>query len=296
MIGLKKDYLQKRILFRECDSEQSGLSIIVAKWRHEPSEYADCEETRNKRDFWKIILVVSGRGWMLHNEKECGLDTGQVFLVHPDDLTSFRIQSESLEIFNVLFRSELFEKELAEFEERTGFLTLLGGGQRGASPLRVTATRELETIVHRMAREYHAEELNCSVMLKSLLMQLLVVISRLEESEKRRNRGRAVVELVHDEIEANFSGEIDFRALALRAGITPNHLSLVYRANTGKSITEALISRRISEALERLSEGRLPIRQVGRLCGFPDLSYFYRVFRRKTGMTPGEYRRTIGLH
>ena len=65
------------------------------------------ESRRFRREFWKIVCVVDGRGEYLIGEERHPLGPGSIFLVHPDDPTTFRIESEALEIYNILFMPEL---------------------------------------------------------------------------------------------------------------------------------------------------------------------------------------------
>ena len=45
--------------------------------------------------------------------------------------------------------------------------------------------------------------------------------------------------------------------------------------------------------MKLLGDTSLPNAQVGQQVGFPDDNYFYRVFRRQTGLTPRQYRDSI---
>lgn len=47
---------------------------------------------------------------------------------------------------------------------------------------------------------------------------------------------------------------------------------------------------RLTRAAGFLIEGEETVTAVAQRCGFDNLSYFNRLFRRKYGMTPGEYR------
>ena len=59
----------------------------------------------------------------------------------------------------------------------------------------------------------------------------------------------------------------------------------------GRTLHAEIKRTQISHAKERLSLGNLPIKQVARECGFTNVQYFTRVFRRVTGQTPGQFQR-----
>ncbi|WP_324607832.1 helix-turn-helix transcriptional regulator [Streptomyces sp. NRRL F-5123] len=52
--------------------------------------------------------------------------------------------------------------------------------------------------------------------------------------------------------------------------------------------------RRILEAKRLIAATGLTITQVSASVGFADPAYFCRLFRRETGLSPGEFRRALG--
>jgi two-component system response regulator YesN len=50
---------------------------------------------------------------------------------------------------------------------------------------------------------------------------------------------------------------------------------------------------RIEQAAHMLDSTELSVTEVGNRCGFWESSYFTKVFRKKTGMTPTEYRKAL---
>lgn len=64
-----------------------------------------------------------------------------------------------------------------------------------------------------------------------------------------------------------------------------------FKAATGSSMIEYLQNLRIEAAKRLLEEGKLSVEDVGLESGYEDVSFFRRLFKRLTGLTPGEYRR-----
>jgi AraC-like DNA-binding protein len=52
---------------------------------------------------------------------------------------------------------------------------------------------------------------------------------------------------------------------------------------------------RLDRAMQRLKTPYEPIKAVAGACGFVDVSYFCRQFRRHAGVSPGEFRRKSGV-
>ena len=81
-------------------------------------------------------------------------------------------------------------------------------------------------------------------------------------------------------------------SVALRLGVTPRYVRMLLE-ETGKSFSGHLLDRRLERAAALLRD---PARQQSRIgdiaftCGFGDLSYSNRVFRRRYGATPSDVR------
>jgi len=71
--------------------------------------------------------------------------------------------------------------------------------------------------------------------------------------------------------------------------MSKNYLFDFYRRATGRTIGETLLAIRLEE-VKKLIAGGMKIEAACYRCGFSDLSNFYRVFRRETGVAPGAFR------
>lgn len=92
-----------------------------------------------------------------------------------------------------------------------------------------------------------------------------------------------------DHLDEELSSEKICRALSLsRTG-----LYYLSRQTYGCGINEQITRLRIQKAMGLLVSTQLPNSEISRLTGFPDYNYFYRVFRRQTGLTPRQYRTSI---
>ena len=92
-----------------------------------------------------------------------------------------------------------------------------------------------------------------------------------------------------DHLAEELTSEKICRALSLsRTG-----LYYLSRQTYGCGINEQITRLRIQKAMELLAATRLSNAEICRQTGFPDYNYFYRVFRRQTGLTPRQYRTSI---
>ncbi|MDL5053264.1 AraC family transcriptional regulator [Oscillatoria laete-virens NRMC-F 0139] len=92
----------------------------------------------------------------------------------------------------------------------------------------------------------------------------------------------------------NFHQPISVGDMARAAGLSRAHFCRRFKVSEGVSPHEYLSFLRVSRGAELL-QTNLSVKEIAPLCGFHDVNYFCRVFRRNTGLSPGQYRRTGGV-
>jgi YesN/AraC family two-component response regulator len=75
--------------------------------------------------------------------------------------------------------------------------------------------------------------------------------------------------------------------------ITPNHLSRLFHSQGHGAFSDYLTHVRIERAKYLLQNYALKLDEVAARCGYRDMAYFCRVFKRYCNSTPGEYRGTV---
>lgn len=113
----------------------------------------------------------------------------------------------------------------------------------------------------------------------------------LVRKQKDQNTGNTYVEKAKHYMAAHLTQEIRNEDIAEDAGISLFHLSRLFKSMTGKTMQEYLRRERIDAAKQLLVTSTLTIPQIAALFRFCDQSHFTAVFRRMTGMTPGQYQK-----
>lgn len=253
------------------------------------------ESKRFRREFWKIVYVVGGRGEEIVNDERYPLGPGTVFLVHPDDVTTFRIESEALEIYNILFMPELVRDELRELQDDFDFFSIMNWNGRKTgdkSGLYVAeGDPEIRRIVRTLEREFDRMPPNYRSRIRILLLELLILLAR-KAGKRLRDRGtESIREYIDHLIDHHFREEFKLDFLAAETGFDKSRLCRIYRAGSGMTIMDALRLRRLKEAAELLTATDRTVSEICFAVGFNDLSYFYRAFSARFGVNPGDYRR-----
>jgi len=96
---------------------------------------------------------------------------------------------------------------------------------------------------------------------------------------------------VLDLVECRFADAIALEELAAEACLSPFHFSRLFQKATGLSPHQYVAERRLQEAKRMLAQGRLSLAEIALETGFGSQGNFNRIFRRRTGQTPGEFRK-----
>ena len=92
-------------------------------------------------------------------------------------------------------------------------------------------------------------------------------------------------------IEEHYSEEdFSLNTLAAHANFSPNHLSAVFRQQTGQPFIKYLTDYRINKAKELLRCTSKKSSEIAQLVGYKDSHYFSYAFKKAQGMTPTQYR------
>ena len=99
--------------------------------------------------------------------------------------------------------------------------------------------------------------------------------------------------LVLEYIEDTLGQPIKLRELAALAGTSARHFERAFRQSTGSSPHAYVMERRLHRARDLLiNRPELPIEQIALRLGFSSSSHFSSAFRRQTGLTPTDFRKT----
>lgn len=91
-------------------------------------------------------------------------------------------------------------------------------------------------------------------------------------------------------VDSNFASPLYLEDVAKHLGISKYHLSRLFHDTTGFSFQEYLSIVRLQEAKKILADEKCRISEIAQKCGFDNGNYFSKVFRKKFGITPGEFR------
>lgn len=127
---------------------------------------------------------------------------------------------------------------------------------------------------------------------EAMLTALRGLFENLGEVEERKNADTAAWQAaqIHDYIEKSYFESITLSSLAQEYHMDASYLSRVFSQKYGETVIAFLTRVRMEHAAELMRDGDKNLETISFLVGYDDYNYFGRVFRKKMGTSPSEYR------
>ncbi len=91
-------------------------------------------------------------------------------------------------------------------------------------------------------------------------------------------------------IKSNYTRKIKLTDISSELHINPSYFSALFSQEMGRPFTDYILELRISKAKDLLRNTNMDILDISGATGFENQSYFTKIFRKRTGLTPRQYR------
>jgi AraC-like DNA-binding protein/ligand-binding sensor protein len=88
----------------------------------------------------------------------------------------------------------------------------------------------------------------------------------------------------------NFTRKISLKEIASASGLSAPYFSTIFKEEMGENLSGYLNRLRVEKACRMLTETETTLSEIAGSCGFEDQSWFSKIFKSYTGISPGKYR------
>jgi AraC-like DNA-binding protein/mannose-6-phosphate isomerase-like protein (cupin superfamily) len=275
--SFKSDYLA---LHRQAELVFAGVLSDEHRWDGRQHEHVDsCE----------ILLVVQGSG---HTDIQ-----GEGFAFGPGDLIIYNDRvshtehvsgrGDKLVFYYVVARGFSLENMEPNRLIPAGVSPVLKSGAETAA---------LRSLYERIFEECESQDRGYEAAVNGLLQALLVRVIRIVNDQYQLLRSGTHENLggkIRQYIERNYMRNLSLRDIARQFYISHYYLEHVFKEATGDSPISYLIGHRVEVAKKLLATTDLPVKAVAAMTGHNSLPYFCVTFRKATGVSATEYRRSV---
>ncbi|MBE6577382.1 MAG: AraC family transcriptional regulator [Ruminococcaceae bacterium] len=156
-------------------------------------------------------------------------------------------------------------------------------------------TKEIMAILDAIEREYCSPDEFSESSILSYMHMLFFLLARNRDTEAPRSSGNVYTTQTIAYIKENYKYDMTLSDLAARCAVTPEHLSRIFKRDTGFGISEYVSMIRLQQAQMLLrTDSKLSVAEVSERCGFSDSNYFSKRFKEMYGMSPLRFRNGDG--
>ena len=145
-----------------------------------------------------------------------------------------------------------------------------------------------------MFSDYYTDEATRPLTFKIHVLRLFeLMIRELYHNTAYAHLNTATTENIHRSqsfINQNYAQPISIRQLAEYVGYSVFHYSHAFKQVTGETPVQYINRVRLNYARQLLVETAFSTEEVMARCGFNNYAYFLRAFKKRSGVTPGQYR------
>lgn len=205
---------------------------------------------------------------------------------------NYKCKSKDIKEITIQFHRDLFDEKFLSRNQMHFIKNLLEKSLRGVLFSRET----IIAIVPRLVALTKKQGFDSVLELMSLLHDLSasrnmrILSDGAFSNFENFSYGSRRIERVMEYINLNFSKNISLSEAARIATMTDISFSRFFKARTGRTFIDTVNEIRLGQASRMLIDTTHNITEVGYKCGFNNISNFNRIFRKKKGCTPKEFR------
>ncbi len=235
-------------------------------------------DTRQVRHDFYLLYMLKGKMNLRINNNATSISAGELIIISPQ--TPYRYSApKKAEITYLWIHFTGYEAEdlLQNLDIKPNY------------PHKIGIRWEVYTFWKKLFHEFILNDTLFFHASGGILTELLVEFSRNIHSRTNHVPLLKSISYIHEHYNTN----ITIPALAQMENMSETHYRALFKKYTALSPVQYIINTRIDAATELLKDSLKSISEIATLVGYPDAYYFGRLFKLRTGISPGRYRRRI---
>ncbi|WP_406824339.1 helix-turn-helix domain-containing protein [Pedobacter sp. KACC 23697] len=248
--------------------------------------------------FYCVALKREAKGKIRYGQQHYDYDKGVLSFTAPNqvqqlDLQNMECGSGYLLIFHPDF---LLQHTLANSIHQYGFFDY---AVNEALHLSAGEEDDLITILHKIDQECRHIDKHTQEIILTQIESLLKYSNRFYERQflTRKNNNLALLtrfeQLIDDYFNSDVNSLLTVHHIAAKMNLSPNYLSDLLRIHTGQNTQQHIHEKLIAKAKEKLSTTNLSVSEIAYALGFEHAQSFSTLFKKKTNLSPLEFRQAF---
>ena len=254
------------------------------------------EQIEHSHDCFQIICCKNGSITHLLNGFSTRLLRGDVFIIPPNTVHRLDSKESNIAFYNIVFKDNIFSDNEKNPDPVNLFLQNILASENIAP--RLSPMYEdiflFESAMGKMSIEFRTDRPMGENIIKSCLHTILMLIARMYvkyESDTISAHEEKKLSINHciSYIDIHYDENISLKQIAKMSAMSTTTFCNLFKKTTGMSFREYLNKKKIERAQSYLRAGE-GVNETAYLCGFKEISTFYRNFVKYTGVPPSDYK------
>ncbi len=229
---------------------------------------------------YHILFITEGCLFIKENGIEQTVPEGNIVIYRPFEVQNYYVKGHIKSTsYYVHFSGTECDKLLSDFSlsERVIYM--------GKMP-------HAEALFKKMIEEYYLKRPFSAELCAGYLYTILALFARRTVWDSHYIADERIEKVLRCMAE-DFGEDIDILRYASMCNLSISRFTHLFKKCTGKSPKNYIMEMRVKRAAELLENTDLPAQKVGEETGFPDQNYFSRVFKKYSGVSPLNYRKSF---
>ncbi|HHW3952742.1 TPA: helix-turn-helix domain-containing protein [Raoultella planticola] len=240
----------------------------------------------------EFLYISSGYGIVVVDNQHYTARPGRLFIFPPFRLHKVQVDHSEKNPYHrttMHIEQSVVESIMASFPRHQAQFVALAASN---APAQIYDLSEhgpfMERILTQFDGLYHGGQIATSEV-AFLVMQIMGFLPALPEPCIPRQQ--TVASRIMSWVEAHYANKFSLDELAQALGLSRSYTSRIFRQQTGGSIHEYLLTRRIKRSCDLLRSTSVSMDEIAAEVGFREVTYFITCFRKMMGQTPLQYRK-----
>lgn len=239
----------------------------------------------------EILSVSQGVGIALMEHQQYTVKPGRIFIFPPGKLHKVFVEQDDRNIYHrttLHFNGPQIEQYLRDFPRQQMLLRqLCGRGEKA----RVFDVGDVQPVIETLLSRFEEQSKDQTFSISDSAFLVMQLINLLPHQAQATGQNTFSVSIIRW-IETHFHQRCSLEDIASEMGCSRGHASRRFHEETGGTIQEYLMMRRIRQACELLLHTNGSVRDIAAQVGFSEYAWFITCFRKNMGKTPLQYRKT----
>lgn len=247
----------------------------------------------------ELTFVEDGRGVYHIGENSYVIEKGDIVYIKPDTMHSGgMIKGESLKTIVIIFSTHLLIPSNNAATINKYLLPLRTSRAKIPEVLKAEdrGYENFKEIIYSISRAIDFREPAFELKVKSFLLDYIIKLYEHEHVDLERSKpdfydtNEDTIRTIISYIENNYQNPLSIESLSKLSGFSTCHFMNLFKKYTGNTCKNYINQFRLDTAARELLETKRPIMEIAADCGFNNISFFNRSFKKQFNRTPREYR------